>query len=113
VTSDHCPSPTVVARASLRPAHCPADVRAHVGVDDQANMIRLKGDGVPIVGFTWYSLTDQVDWDTTLRENNGTANAVGLYDRARRIRPAGAVYRQLVADGRNVLPAESFSQPAG
>ena len=31
-----------------------------------ANMVRLKQDGIPIVGFTWYSLTDQVDWCTVL-----------------------------------------------
>jgi NADH dehydrogenase len=31
-----------------------------------ANMHRLMQDGVPIRGFTWYSLTDQVDWDTAL-----------------------------------------------
>jgi len=30
--------------------------------------------GVPILGFTWYSLTDQVDWDTALRENAGRVN---------------------------------------
>jgi hypothetical protein len=24
-------------------------------------MVRLKQDGVPIIGFTWYSLTDQVE----------------------------------------------------
>jgi hypothetical protein len=29
-----------------------------------ANVRRLKRGGVPIVGFTWYSLQDQVDWDT-------------------------------------------------
>ena len=29
-----------------------------------ANVHRLKQDGVPLVGFTWYSLQDQVDWDT-------------------------------------------------
>src|SRR5215469_15913778 len=28
-----------------------------------ANVHRLKQDGVPIIGFTWYSLQDQVDWD--------------------------------------------------
>jgi hypothetical protein len=38
------------------------------------NMHRLKLDGVPILGFTWYSLTDQVDWDTALRENAGRVN---------------------------------------
>ena len=42
-----------------------------------ANMIRLKQDGIPIVGFTWYSLTDQVDWDTALREDNGRVNPLG------------------------------------
>ena len=43
-------------------------------------MHRLRQDGVPIMGFTWYSLTDQVDWDTALREDNGTVNECGLYD---------------------------------
>jgi beta-glucosidase/6-phospho-beta-glucosidase/beta-galactosidase len=26
-----------------------------------ANVLRVRNDGMPIVGFTWYSLTDQVD----------------------------------------------------
>ena len=33
-----------------------------------ANVLRVRNDGVPTVGFTWYSLTDQIDWDTALRE---------------------------------------------
>ncbi|WP_246696500.1 hypothetical protein [Mesorhizobium sp. SARCC-RB16n] len=44
-------------------------------------MLRIRNDGIPVVDFTWYSLTDQVDWDSALRENNGQVNAVGLYDR--------------------------------
>jgi len=36
-----------------------------------ANVLRLRNDGIPIVGFTWFSLTDQVDWDVALRENRG------------------------------------------
>ncbi|MGZ5848780.1 MAG: family 1 glycosylhydrolase, partial [Ramlibacter sp.] len=36
-----------------------------------ANVLRVRNDGVPVLGFTWYSLTDQVDWDTALREDNG------------------------------------------
>ena len=28
--------------------------------------------------FTWYSLQDQVDWDTALRENNGRVNPLGF-----------------------------------
>ena len=33
-----------------------------------------------IVGFTWYSLTDQIDWDIALRELRGKVNPRGLYD---------------------------------
>ena len=72
-----------------------------------ANMVQLRRDGVPIVGFTWYSLTDQVDWDTALREDNGRVNALGLYDLDRRIRPVGEAYRHLVRQWRGILPTES------
>lgn len=72
-----------------------------------ANVLRVRNDGVPIVGFTWYSLTDQVDWDTTLRENNGNVNALGLYDLDRRIRPVGECYRRLINEWRQVLPTQS------
>jgi beta-glucosidase/6-phospho-beta-glucosidase/beta-galactosidase len=71
-------------------------------------MYRLKEDGVPIVGFTWYSLTDQVDWDTALRENNGRVNPLGLYDLERRIRPVGQAYKRLIDMWKSTLPTESF-----
>jgi beta-glucosidase/6-phospho-beta-glucosidase/beta-galactosidase len=71
-------------------------------------MVRLKEDGVPMVGFTWYSLTDQVDWDTALREDNGRAIPCGLYDLNRKIRPVGEVYRKLVAEWKDKLPVESL-----
>ena len=70
-------------------------------------MLRVRNDGVPIVGFTWYSLTDQVDWDTALREDNGHVNPLGLFDLDRKIRPVGAAYKQLIADWREVLPTQS------
>ena len=73
-----------------------------------ANLLRLRNDGIPMIGFTWYSLTDQVDWDTALREKNGRVTPVGLYDLDRRIRPVGAAYRQLIRDWRNVLPTQSL-----
>ncbi|RYF55548.1 MAG: glycoside hydrolase family 1 protein, partial [Cytophagaceae bacterium] len=73
-----------------------------------ANVLRVRNDGVPIVGFTWYSLTDQIDWDTALRENNGNVNPLGLYDLDRNIRPVGQAYKQLIADWRQVLPAHSI-----
>jgi beta-glucosidase/6-phospho-beta-glucosidase/beta-galactosidase len=73
-----------------------------------ANVLRVRNDGVPIVGFTWYSLTDQVDWDSALRENNGRLNPVGLYDLDRNIRPVGAAYKQLISDWNQVLPTQSM-----
>ena len=72
-----------------------------------ANVLRLRNVGIPTVGFTWYSLTDQVDWDTALREQNGNVNPLGLFDLDRKIRNVGKAYKQLIADWRNVLPAQS------
>ncbi|MBI3654754.1 MAG: glycoside hydrolase family 1 protein [Acidobacteria bacterium] len=72
-----------------------------------ANVLRVRNNGMPVVGFTWYSLTDQVDWDTALRENNGRVNPLGLFDLERRIRPVGRAYKQLIEDWREVLPTQS------
>jgi hypothetical protein len=66
-----------------------------------ANVLR------PIVGFTWYSLTDQVDWDSALRDDVGHVDPLGLYDLDRNIRAVGRAYKQLIFDWRNVLPTQS------
>ncbi|HEU4748192.1 MAG TPA: hypothetical protein VFS56_06795, partial [Gemmatimonadaceae bacterium] len=50
-----------------------------------------------VVGFTWFSLTDQIDWQNALREERNEVYPVGLYDLERRIRPVGAAYRGLIA----------------
>ncbi|WP_294171940.1 family 1 glycosylhydrolase [uncultured Sphingomonas sp.] len=73
-----------------------------------ANVLRLRNVGIPTVGFTWYSLIDQVDWDTALREKNGNVNPLGLYDLDRNIRNVGRAYKQLIKDWRDVLPAQSL-----
>jgi len=72
-----------------------------------ANVLRLRNVGIPTVGFTWYSLIDQVDWDTALREQNNRVNPLGLYDLDRNIRAVGKAYKQLISDWRDVLPAQS------
>jgi beta-glucosidase len=72
-----------------------------------ANVLRVRNRGNPIVGFTWYSLTDQIDWDTALREQNNHIHPVGLYDLDRQIRPVGEAYRKLIAEWREVLPTQS------
>lgn len=74
-----------------------------------ANVLRVRNDGIPVVGFTWYSITDQMDWDTALREPNLRVSPVGLFDLDRNIRPVGQAYKQLVQDWSAVLPAQSYS----
>ncbi|MBW3624052.1 MAG: family 1 glycosylhydrolase [Armatimonadetes bacterium] len=61
-----------------------------------SNIQRLRKDGVPLCGMTWYSLTDQVDWDTALREDNGNVNPLGLYDLDRNIRAVGRAYKEMI-----------------
>jgi beta-glucosidase/6-phospho-beta-glucosidase/beta-galactosidase len=68
-----------------------------------ANLYRLKMDNIPVIGFTWYSLIDQVDWDTALREDNGNINSLGLYDMDRNIRPVGEAYKQLISQWSGIL----------
>lgn len=73
-----------------------------------ANVHRLIQDGVPILGFTWYSLTHQVDWDSALREDNGNINELGLYDLDRNIMPVGRAYQKLMQQWRDVLSKETY-----
>jgi beta-glucosidase len=72
-----------------------------------ANVLRVRNDRVPMVGFTWYSLTDQIDWDIALREQRGKVNPRGLYDLDRNIRPVGEAYKRLITQWREVLPTQS------
>ncbi len=62
------------------------------------NILRMRKDGVPVLGFTWYSLTDQIDWDTGLAKKRGKVNACGLYDLKRKPRPVAAAYRTLLEE---------------
>lgn len=62
------------------------------------SLLLMRDEGIPVLGFTWYSLTDQVDWDTALREPNLRVNPLGLYDLDRKIRPVGEAYRHLIKE---------------
>jgi beta-glucosidase/6-phospho-beta-glucosidase/beta-galactosidase len=62
------------------------------------NVLRMRADGVPVLGFTWYSLTDQIDWDVELAEKAGHVNACGLYDLNRKPRPVAAAYEALLRE---------------
>ena len=73
-----------------------------------ANVHRLKHDGIPIIGFTWYSLLHQVDWDSALRDDAGNINELGLYDLDRNIMPVGEAYKSLIENWKEILNEESF-----
>jgi beta-glucosidase/6-phospho-beta-glucosidase/beta-galactosidase len=62
-----------------------------------ADVVSLRSAGIPIYGFTWYSLTDQIDWQHALRIERNDLHPVGLFDLDRRIRPVGEAYRDLIA----------------
>lgn len=58
----------------------------------------LRQLGVPMLGYTWYSLTDQVDWDIQIRAVRGVVNANGLVTLDRQPRDVAHAYRQLAQD---------------
>jgi beta-glucosidase/6-phospho-beta-glucosidase/beta-galactosidase len=60
------------------------------------NVQLMRSSGVPVVGFTWYSLIDQVDWNIGLSRSLGNVNPVGLFDLNRDPRPVAQAYLQLV-----------------
>ncbi|MBC7783425.1 MAG: family 1 glycosylhydrolase [Burkholderiales bacterium] len=60
------------------------------------NLLRLREDGVPIIGFTWYGLLDMLDWDSALTRMRGHVNKVGLFSLERRERKVAKEFRKLV-----------------
>lgn len=62
------------------------------------NVLQMRKDGVPVLGFTWYSLIDQVDWDIGLAERHGKINECGLFDINRKPHPVAAAYKLLLSE---------------
>lgn len=60
------------------------------------NVRLIRQDGVPVVGFTWYSLLDQIDWNIGLRKPLGNVYPVGLFDLNRDPRPVAQAYKHLI-----------------
>jgi beta-glucosidase/6-phospho-beta-glucosidase/beta-galactosidase len=77
--------------------NCPDAVEAPGWLWRQWHNVQLiQKSGVPVTGFTWYSLQDQVDWDIGMSRALGNVNPVGLYDLNRDPRPVAEAYRYLV-----------------
>lgn len=62
------------------------------------NVLKMRQRGVPVMGFTWYSLTDQIDWDIGLKERKGTVNECGLYNLNREPHPVACEYKKLLEE---------------
>src|SRR5205085_9465824 len=60
------------------------------------NVQLIRENRVPVVGFTWYSLQDQVDWKIGLRKALGNVFPVGLFDLNRDPRPVAQAYKYLI-----------------
>jgi len=60
------------------------------------NVQLIRQNGIPVVGFTWYSLQDQVDWNIGLSKPVGNVFPVGLYDLNRDPRPVAQAYKHLI-----------------
>jgi hypothetical protein len=58
--------------------------------------ILMRKDRVPVLGFTGYSLIDQVDWHIELAEVKGIVNECGLFDVNRKARPVALAYREFL-----------------
>lgn len=74
------------------------------------NLMRLREDGVPVIGFTWFGLVDMKDWNTALRQPLGIVNKVGLYTLDRKPRKVAREYRRLVQEYGH-LPISSSKFP--
>jgi hypothetical protein len=87
--------------------HCATSQVGHVAVEwldrQWSDILALRASGIPVMGFTWYSLTDQIDWQHALRTERNEVHPVGMYDLRRKIRPVGVRYREIVAEWREVL----------
>jgi beta-glucosidase/6-phospho-beta-glucosidase/beta-galactosidase len=58
----------------------------------------LRHSGLPVIGYTWYSLTDQIDWDIQIREVRGNIVPNGLVTLDRQPRDVAHAYKQLAED---------------
>jgi hypothetical protein len=87
-------------RYRLPVMHTETNRVSHVAVEwlwkEWMNLLRLREDGVPIVGFTWFGLLDMKDWDSAMTKVRGHTNKVGLYTLDRRPRKVAKEYKRMV-----------------
>jgi beta-glucosidase/6-phospho-beta-glucosidase/beta-galactosidase len=75
-----------------------ADLAVEWLEEQWAEVGSLERSGVPVLGFTWFPLTDVVDWRHNLRLDRGDVDPIGLCDLDRNVRPVGTAYAALIAE---------------
>jgi len=70
------------------------------------NLALLRAEGLPVIGYTWFSLQNQVDWDIKLREVRGTEVGNGLFRLDRTPNPVAGEFQKLCSryGGEPLLP---------
>ena len=69
----------------------------------------MRREGAPVLGFTWYSLQDQVDWDNKLSRVRGHVVENGLYDLDRRPHPVAHAFKDLIQRYKNLPLVSAFA----
>ena len=58
----------------------------------------LREEGIPVVGYTWFSLTDQIDWGIQITKIEGKVTPNGLCKLDRTLRDVGKLFKTLAHD---------------
>ena len=74
-----------------------------------ANVHRLRQDGVPVLGFTWYSLPTRWTGTAACAKTPDASTRWDSSDLDRALRPVGHAYGKLIRQWRDVLPTEGPS----
>lgn len=79
------------------------------------NLALLRSEGLPVIGYTWYSLQNQVDWDIQLREIRGNEIGNGLFRLDRTPNPVAQAFSDLCSRYANepLLPAFAMGKMPG
>jgi beta-glucosidase/6-phospho-beta-glucosidase/beta-galactosidase len=74
------------------------------------DVLALRGAGIPVKGFTWYSLTDTIGWEHGLRIDDNRVHEVGLCNLAREVRAVGECYSDLARRWGRMFDSEPLLQ---
>ncbi len=80
------------------------------------NLSLLRNEGLPVIGYTWYSLQNQIDWDIQLREIRGNEVGNGMFRLDRSPNPVAAEFAELCRRYRGEPLLSAFAMgnlPAG